>query len=69
MAPEQITEEAHQRALERTRELVYQHRVGHFQVECRILDGDRVMGVGIVEVEVLFKGRFSDVGLPASPPV
>jgi hypothetical protein len=69
MAPEQISEEAHQRALERTRELVYQHRVGHFQVECRILDGDRVMGVGIVEVEVLFKGRFSDVGLPASPPV
>jgi hypothetical protein len=69
MAPEQITEEAHQRALDRTRELVYQHRVGHFQVECRILDGDRVMGVGVVELEVLFKGRFSDVGLPASPPV
>ena len=69
MALEQITEEAHQRALERTRELVYQHRVGRFKVECRILDGDRVMGVGIVELEVLFKGRFSDVGLPASPPV
>jgi hypothetical protein len=69
MAPEQITDEAHQRALERTRELVYQHRVGHFRVECRILDGDRVMRVGIVELEVLFKGRFSDVGLPASPPV
>ena len=68
MAPEQITEEARQRALERTRDLVYQHRVGHFQVECRILDGDRVMGVGVVEFEVLFKGRFSDVGLPASPP-
>ena len=65
----QITEEIHQRALERTRELVYQHRVGHFQVECRILDGDSVMAVGIVELEVLFKGRFSDVGLPASPPV
>ena len=69
MAPEQITEEAHQRALERTRELVYQHRVAHFQVECRIFDGNRVMGVGIVEFEVLFTGRFSDVGLPASPPV
>ena len=66
---EQITEEAHQRALERIRELVYQHRVGHFQVVCRILDGDSVMAVGIVELEVLFKGRFSDVGLPASPPV
>ena len=33
-------------------------------MECHILDGDRVMGVGFVEVEVLFKGRFSDVGLP-----
>ena len=69
MPSEQITVEAHQRALERTRELVYQHRVGHFQVGCRILDGDRVMGVGFVEIEVLFKGRFSDVGLPASSPV
>jgi hypothetical protein len=69
LAPEQVTEEAHQRALERTRDLVYQHRVGHFQVECRISDGDRVIGVGFVELEVLFKGRFSEVGLPASPPV
>jgi hypothetical protein len=69
MAPEQITEEAHQRGLERLRELIYQHRVGHLQVKCRIMDGDRVMGIGIVELEVLFKGRFSDVGLPAAPPV
>jgi hypothetical protein len=67
-APEQITDEAHQRRLERVRELVYQHRVGHFQVECNILDGDRVVGVGVVEFEVLFKGRFSDVGLPGAPP-
>jgi hypothetical protein len=69
MAPEQLREEAQQRALENIREFVYQHQVGHFQVECRILDGDRVMGVGVVELEVLFKGRFSDVGLPAAPPV
>ena len=68
LEPGQMTEEAHQRRLERLREFVYQHRVGHFQVECRILDGDRVMGVGIVEFEVLFKGRFSDVGLPGTPP-
>ena len=68
MVPEQITEEAHQRRLERVRELVYQLRVGHFLVECRILDDDRVMGVGVVEFEVLFKGRFSDVGLPGAPP-
>jgi len=64
-----MTEEAQQRALERGREFVYQHRVGHFRVKCRILDGDRVIGVGVVELEVLFKGRFSDFGLPAQPPV
>jgi len=69
MPSEQITEEAHQRALERARKFVGQHRAGHFQVECRILVGDRVMGVGVVELEVLFKGRFSDVGLHTSPPV
>jgi hypothetical protein len=68
MTPEQISE-AHQRALGRIRELIYQHQVGHFQVECRILDGTRVMGVVVVELEVLFKGRFSDVGLHAQPPV
>jgi hypothetical protein len=67
MPPELLTEEAQQRALENLREFVYQHRVGHFQVECRVLDGDQVMGVGVVEFEVLFKGRFSDLLLPASP--
>ena len=68
MPSQQITEEAHQRALERLREFVYQNRVGHFQVECRILDGDRVTGVAVVELEVLFKGRFSDAGLPGFSP-
>jgi hypothetical protein len=65
----QLTDEDRQRALERLREFVYQHRVGHFQIECRILDGDRLMGVGVIELEVLFKGRFSEIGLFASPPV
>ena len=51
MPSEQITEEFHQRALERIRDFVYQHRVGHFEVECRILDGDRVMGVAVVELK------------------
>jgi hypothetical protein len=69
MAPQQITKEDRQRALERAGDLVYQHRVGHFHLECRLLDGDRVIGVGVVELEVLFKGRFSDAGLPSSPPV
>jgi hypothetical protein len=64
----QVTEDARRRAAERLRELIYQDRVGHFPVECSVMDGDRVMGVAIVEFEVLFKGRFSDVGMPASPP-
>jgi hypothetical protein len=64
----QFTEDARKKALENLREVVYQHRVGHFQVECRILDGSRVMGADIVELEVLFKGRFSDVGPRPSPP-
>lgn len=32
------------------------------------MDDDRVLGVGVVEFVVLFKGRFSDVGLPGAPP-
>ena len=72
MAPEQkrqITQDAWERGLERLQQLVYQHRLGHFQVDCRGLDGSSVMCAGVVELEVLFKGRFSDVGLPGSPPV
>lgn len=68
MPSEQLTEETHQRAIQLIREFVYQHRLGHFQLECRILDGDRMIGIAVVELEVLFKGRFSDLGLPAAPP-
>ena len=71
MTPEQKTQipkDAWERGLERLRHAVYQHRVGHFQVDCRVLDGSRVMGADVVELEVLFKRRFSDVGLPAAPP-
>ncbi len=71
MTPEQkaqFTEDARKKALENLREVVYQHRVGHFQVECRVLDGSRVMGADVVELEVLFKGRFSDIGPRPSPP-
>jgi hypothetical protein len=71
MTPEQkaqFTENVQKKALENVRPLVYQHRIGHFQVDCRVLDGSRVMGSDIVEIEVVFKGRFSDLGLPASPP-
>ena len=62
MAPEEITEEAHQHLLERVREFVNPERVGHFRLECRVLDGDRLIGVGVIEFETLFKGRVSDVG-------
>ena len=71
MTPEQkaqFSEDAQKKAPENLRPLVYQHRVGHFQVDCRVLDGSRVMGSDIVEIEVVFKGRFSDIGLPAQPP-
>lgn len=68
LAPKQITKDNRQQALAGIRDFVFQHRVGHFKVECRVLDGDRVMGIGVVELEVIFKGRFSDVGLPAAPP-
>jgi len=47
-------------ALASLSEFVSQHRAGHSKVECRVLDGTRVIGVGFVEFEVLFKGRFSD---------
>jgi hypothetical protein len=56
------------KAREKLRVLIRQHRIGHFQIECRVLDGTRVIGVGFVELEVLFKGHFSDVALPAFPP-
>lgn len=64
-----LTKEAHLRALENLREFVYQHQVGHFLVECSVVDGDQVMGVGKVELEVLFKGRFSDVGFTGFSPL
>lgn len=41
-------------------DMVSQHRAGHFQIECRVLNGARVIGVSVIEFEVLFKGRFSD---------
>ena len=60
-------EDAHKKALENLRKLVFQYRVGHFQVDCRVLDSSRVMGSDTVEFEVAFKGRFCDVKLPAAP--
>ncbi len=70
MTPEQkaqFRDYPQEKALENLRQLVYQSRLGHFQLDCRVLDGSRVMGTDSLELEVLFKGRFSDVGLPGSP--
>lgn len=64
----QPTEDAQKKRPENLRELVYQNRLGHIHVERRVLDGSRVIGVDVIEIEVLYKGRFSDVGLPGSPP-
>jgi hypothetical protein len=53
MTPEQkgqLTGDAQKRALENLRQLVYQNRIGHFQVDCRVLDGSRVIGADIVEL-------------------
>jgi len=72
MTPEQkvqVGQFPQEKALKNIKELVYQSRVGHFQLDCRVLDGPRILGTASVELEVLFKGRFSDVGLPGSPPV
>lgn len=55
-------------ALEILHELNYQQRVGHFFVECHVVDGDQVLGVDTLELEVLFKGRFSDLGLRGGSP-
>jgi hypothetical protein len=66
--PLQLSDEARQQALKDiTKNMIAQHRVGHFQLECRVMDGERVVGVGSVEMEVLFKGRISDVAFTESP--
>jgi hypothetical protein len=59
-APGTISDSQSKPMLEHISRFVSQHRDGHFRVECRVLDGTRVVGVGVVELEVLFKGRFSD---------
>ena len=41
-------------------EVVRQYRIGHFVVECRIMDGDQLWSVGHVEFETLFKGNVFD---------
>lgn len=40
--------------------LFRQHRTGLFEIECRVIDEGRVLGVARTTLEVLFKGRFFD---------
>ena len=68
MPQERRSEEARRQSLERLQKVVYQHRLGRFRVECRVMDGKHVLGIGTVQFQVLFKGRFSDLGPPAVPP-
>lgn len=64
-APVPISDSQRTQMLDKLSQFISQHRDGHFRVECRVLDGTRVVGVDVVELEVLFKGRFSDSdGLP-----
>jgi hypothetical protein len=65
---ELVTPEAQQRMLKVVPEMIYQNRTGHFLLECHVMDGNETVAVGTVELEVLFKGRFSDYGLPGAPP-
>jgi hypothetical protein len=58
--PGLITDATRNQMLEGISEMLPQNRVGHFQVDCRVLDDNRVVGVGVIEFEVLFKGNFSD---------
>ena len=65
---ESRTEEKRQQALQRLREDIYQHRIGRFRVECSVMDGNKVLGIGAVQIEIVFKGRFSDLGFFGAPP-
>jgi hypothetical protein len=72
LSPEQRQQaEDHIRDLEKhpdeLAEIVRQYRPGHFLIECRIMDGDRLWAVGHVELEILFKGRAFDA-LIGKPP-
>jgi len=39
--------------------MISQYRTGRFRIDCRVLDGNRIIAVGNVPLEVIFKGHFS----------
>ena len=59
--PEKTTEEEQHRKAAAAEAFVFQHRAGRFRVECCLAQGDRPVGTGEIDFEVLYKGRFSDV--------
>jgi hypothetical protein len=70
MSPDQkaqITAEQQAKGLENLKQFIAQGRLGHFQVECQVMDGSRVAGSAFIEIEVVFRGRISDAGLPSVP--
>ena len=48
-----LTDEERQRGVSKFAERVFQHRVGRFRVKCNLTQGDRSLGMGEVDFEVL----------------
>lgn len=63
-----LSAEDRRRAVVAARDSISEERTGRFRVVCTVLDGSHILGKGMLGFQVLFKGRFSDLGLPAVPP-
>ena len=58
MQQEQISDETRRQWIERLKEVIYQHRVGVFRVECHVLDAKRIIGTGTVQLEYCLRAAF-----------
>jgi hypothetical protein len=56
-----------EKAMANLRELIAQQRVGHYRVEFRLTVGGEVRATDSAEIEVVYKGHYADVFLPADP--
>ena len=65
--PEKTTEEQQRLKVATISTMVFQHRAGRFHVECYLTQGERSVGTGEIDFEVLYKGQFSDVWPFADP--
>lgn len=70
VAPEQLTDQQRRDAIETARYMVdhTQYRLGHFQIECSVVDGTDVLGVGMVELIIVYEGRLSETFPFNTPP-